>query len=206
MDWQIMPAFLLATLALLATPGPIMAIVAGNTLRGGGGGGLLTVAGVGVGEAFLLGATAISLLATNALLPKLIPFLSAAGGIYLACLACIAFRCTTRPGASTQPDCASRGAPFFGGLSAAIANPLALLFYAAFLLPFANGRHALPLEISRFAAIYFTTSVLFDIGCVLLVQRLNRSGLLSGAAHRPISLVSAFVYLAIAATTLRGFL
>jgi len=41
-DWYVIAPFLMATLFLLMTPGPVMAIVAHNTLRDGATGGLKT--------------------------------------------------------------------------------------------------------------------------------------------------------------------
>ena len=35
MDWQTLGTFLLATVIVLATPGPVMAVIIGNTVNGG---------------------------------------------------------------------------------------------------------------------------------------------------------------------------
>lgn len=59
MDWYLLGAFLIETLLVVMAPGPVMAIVAHNTLRHGTAAGLFTVIGVELGELCLLTATLV---------------------------------------------------------------------------------------------------------------------------------------------------
>lgn len=83
MDRYAFAQFLVAALLILMTPGPVMAIVAHNTLRYGTRGGLSTVIGVGLGDACLLAAMFAGLTLSGELLPLLFRWLSLAGALYL---------------------------------------------------------------------------------------------------------------------------
>jgi len=87
MDWQTAAAFLTATAILFLTPGPVMAILVGNTLKDGRAAGLRTVLGIGLGELLLIGALAVSFLYSSRLLAQFFPWLSLLGAAYLLWLA-----------------------------------------------------------------------------------------------------------------------
>src|SRR5215475_1083580 len=79
MDWQILAAFLTATLLLLVTPGPVVAIVAHNTFRGGAMAGIVTALGIEIGEALVLAAVFSGLILSQEFLPLLFRWISFAG-------------------------------------------------------------------------------------------------------------------------------
>src|SRR5690349_12157525 len=87
MDWQTLGAFLAATTILLATPGPVMAIIIGNTLQGGHTVGIRTVLGIGLGEVMLVALLAVSFLLSSRFFGDFFPWFSLASAAYLACLA-----------------------------------------------------------------------------------------------------------------------
>jgi hypothetical protein len=91
-DWCTLAQFLAATLLLLVTPGPVIAIVTHNTVRRGTAAGLPTVVGVGLGDACLLAATFAGLRLSSELLPAVYQWLSLAGALYLIWLAAEALR------------------------------------------------------------------------------------------------------------------
>src|SRR5215468_2716498 len=95
MDGYVLGPFLVATILVVAAPGPVMAIVAHNTLRHGTAAGLLTVIGVEFGELLLL-AAALAGVTICAESPALFRWLGLAGILYLAWSSARALR----PGAS----------------------------------------------------------------------------------------------------------
>ena len=113
MDWQTISAFLLATTILLVTPGPVMAIIVGNTLNGGQIVGLRTVLGIGLGEVMLVGLLGLSFLLSSRFFGDFFPWFSLASAAYLACLAADTVLRATEPAQSEIRRLSSR--PFIDG-------------------------------------------------------------------------------------------
>lgn len=197
MDWNSLAQFSAATLLILIAPGPVMAIIAHNTLRHGAMAGLSTAIGVEFGEVCLLGAMFGGLSLSGELLPVLFRWLSLAGALYLIWLAAGALRLRNRP--SQYPDSRAR-APVLDGLTIAFANPAALLFYAALFPQFINPDHSIAKQVVLLSAIYVCMRSVSASACVFTVARLR---LLVGSSRvgRFANLGSAAVYLSIAGLT-----
>lgn len=203
MDWHITASFLMATLLLLMTPGPVMAMVAHNTLRGGAAGGLKTAIGVELGEVCLLGITFAGLIISGELLPALFRWISLAGAFYLVWLAVSALRSRYVP--TRRSLSASSSKPVVDGLTVAFSNPTALVFYAAFFPQFVNFDRSIPGQILQLGAMYLGVALLFDLMCVLAFACLRLpAGLKRFAGFAELG--SAAVYLVIAAATVVGFI
>jgi len=201
-DWYTLAQFFAATLFLLITPGPIIAIVAHNTVRHGTAAGLLTVVGIGLGDACLLGATFAGLVLSGELLPVVFRWLSLAGALYLIWLAAEALlvrRRTTRK--ATLSRCRK---PLLDGLTIAFANPAALLFYAAFFPQFIDRDDSIAKQMIVLSALYICARLTVDAACVLTVARVR---LPAGWTQigRFAEQGSAVVYLSIAVITVLRF-
>jgi homoserine/homoserine lactone efflux protein len=151
-DWNSLAQFSAATLLVLITPGPVMAIIAHNTLRYGPRAGLSTAIGVGLGEVCLLGAMLAGLSLSGELLPVLFRWLSLAGALYLIWLAAGALRLRNRP--SRWPNLSRTRTPVLDGLAIAFASPAALLFYAAFFPQFMDPDHSISKQVILLSAVY----------------------------------------------------
>jgi len=203
LDWITISAFLSTTFLLLMTPGPVMAVVIGNTLSGGAPSGLRTVLGIGSGEMLLVGGVALSLLASGALLPKVFPWLSLLSALYLVWLALQTVRTRGASPAGAVDRRACR--PFINGLLVTLSSPTAPMFYAAFLLPFIDGGAAMASQLWVLAMTYLIASLSFDIGCVLLVSRLRMRPAI-GPLSRAAPIAMSAVYLGTSAAALHAFL
>jgi homoserine/homoserine lactone efflux protein len=202
-EWQTVWVFAGATLILLLTPGPIMAIVAGNTLTRGRAVGLRTVVGVALGEALLVGVALATLVTSSRLLPWLFPWVSLAGGAYLAWLSISALLASGRPSAGLTGKGKAR--PTLDGLTVALSNPAALLFYAAFFPQFIEPGKTLGLHLLILGATYLVLAVAFDTACVLLLARLRSAGAPAAPFGRVAQLSGAAVYLAISIVAITAF-
>lgn len=203
MDWYLLAAFLAASAFVVVTPGPVMAIIAHNTLRHGTAVGLLTALGIGLGEVCLFGAMFLSLTMFDGLVRQLFRWLALAGALYLAWLAARALRCHCRPSHRDRPSRMRR--PVVDGLTVALGNPAALLFYMAFFMPFVDPDRPVARQMAVLGAMYLCTALSFDFACVLTLARLRPAAnwmRLGGIAE----LVTAAVYLLIAAIAVAGFL
>jgi threonine/homoserine/homoserine lactone efflux protein len=203
MDWDNLAQFLVATLLLLATPGPVMAIVSHNTLRHGTAAGLLTVVGVELGDACLLGATSAGLKLCGEHLPAVFRWLSLAGALYLTWLAAEAL--LVSHDTSRTPTLSRCRQPILDGLTIVFANPSVLLFYAVFLPQFIDPDHSIAEQMIVLSALYVCTALAFDSACVLTVARLRLPAGWSTQFGRFAELGSAVAYLLIAVVTVLSF-
>lgn len=205
MDWHTATGFLTATAVLMLTPGPVMAILIGNTMKGGQSAGFRTLLGIGLGEMLLIGALALSLLYSSKLLAQFFPWLSLLGAAYLFWLAVSTLLSKDRtPVHQTQSQSPTRG-PFLDGLVITLSNPAALLFYTAFFMPFLNRSSAVAEQMWMLAVLYIVASLAFDTVCVLFAAQIRPSGLQGAWLSRLARLTSAAVYLGISLLAITGF-
>jgi threonine/homoserine/homoserine lactone efflux protein len=151
MNWELFTAFLLITLVLVLTPGPIVTLVIATGARDGIRAALVTVAGTTLGNAVLLAAIAfgLSFILKNA--ATAFEALRWIGAAYLVWLGIQAWRGAGR----------TEGAPpgrvhFWRGVVVALTNPKTIAFFTAFLPQFVDPN--LPAE--RQLAIMCIVSVL----------------------------------------------
>lgn len=122
-------AFVGVAVVLTLTPGPDMALVLRNTLRGGRPAGQRTIAGIAVGLLGWATASALGVAAVLAASATVFTVLKLAGAAYLVYLGIQALRALRR-GEEVRTDAPTRaGSPFRQGLVTNLLNPkLAVLF------------------------------------------------------------------------------
>jgi threonine/homoserine/homoserine lactone efflux protein len=131
--------FVLASVLLVATPGPNVALIVGTSLRYGLRSGLLTVAGVNFGLLIQMSVIALGLAWVVELFSRHFDLIRYAGAVYLAILGLqqlLAKRSTEA--AVTAPLRGDRA--FARGFAVAFANPKTLIFHAAFLPQFVSAQ------------------------------------------------------------------
>lgn len=199
MDWNSLAQFSAATLLVLLTPGPIMAIIAHNTLRHGVLSGFSTVIGVEFGEVCLLGAMLAGLSLSGDLTPLLFRWLSFTGALYLIWLAADAM--LVRHRSSPRPNPPRARSPLLGGLMIAFASPAALLFYAAFFPQFMDPDRSISMQIALLGVTYVGLRTVSASACILTVARLRLS-VDDVQLGRIANLGTAAIYLSIAVITM----
>lgn len=133
MNWHLFSAFLLITLILVLTPGPIVTLVISTGATRGARAGLITVAGSTVGNALLITGIALGLSVVIAHAAVLFEWLRWIGAAYLIWLGIQAWRHAGAVTATVEP----RGHIYFRrGFLAAITNPKTIAFFTAFLPQF----------------------------------------------------------------------
>jgi homoserine/homoserine lactone efflux protein len=138
MNPHLFAAYCLAVAILLLIPGPVVTLVVANSLTHGRRSGLTTVAGATIGNAILLGATAVGLIAFFRLLSEVFEIVRWAGAAYLIWLGIKAWRTRPQDGAEAPAATRSSRAVFLQGFLIAITNPKAIFFYIAFLPQFVD--------------------------------------------------------------------
>jgi len=141
MNWTLFSAFLLITVVLFITPGPIVTLIVATGARQGTRAGLLTVAGATTGNAVLVGMIAVGLgwiLKTSA---EVFDYLRWIGAAYLVFLGIQAWR---NAGAKSTVATPGGHVQAWRGFIVAITNPKTIAFFTAFLPQFLDP--ALPVE------------------------------------------------------------
>jgi homoserine/homoserine lactone efflux protein len=133
MNWHLFSAFLLITIVLFLTPGPIVTLIVATGARQGTRAALLTVAGASLGNLLLVGCIAIGLgwiLKTSA---ELFDYLRWVGAAYLVWLGIQAWRHAGEPAEAVPPGAHVHA---WRGIVVAITNPKTIAFFTAFLPQF----------------------------------------------------------------------
>jgi len=133
MNWSLFSAFLLITVVLFLTPGPIVTLIIATGARQGTRAALLTVAGASIGNAVLTGLVAVGLGWILQLSSNLFDALRWAGAAYLVWLGIQAWRHAGEKNAALAP---AGHVHARRGFLVAITNPKTIAFYTAFLPQF----------------------------------------------------------------------
>ncbi|HEX4598714.1 MAG TPA: LysE family translocator [Burkholderiaceae bacterium] len=134
MNWHLFSGFLLITVILILTPGPIVTLVISTGATRGVRAGLVTAAGTSTGNVTLLAAIALGLgwvLEHAAYLFELMRWVGAA---YLVWLGCQAWRHAGRVNALPTGD----QVHYWRGFLVAASNPKTIAFFTAFLPQFVD--------------------------------------------------------------------
>jgi threonine/homoserine/homoserine lactone efflux protein len=152
MNWQLFAGFLVITIILILTPGPIVTLVISTAATRGVRAGLITVAGTSAGNAVLLTAIALGLGWVLGHAAQLFELLRWVGAAYLVWLGVRAWRSAGEHGAAVSGN----HVHFRRGFLVALSNPKTLAFFTAFLPQFVDPT----LPASRQLAVMCVVSVL----------------------------------------------
>jgi homoserine/homoserine lactone efflux protein len=172
MNLHLFLAYCLAVAILVLMPGPIVTLVVANSLSHGSRSGLATVAGAGIGNAILLGATAVGLVAFFALLSEISEVMRWAGAGYLIWLGVKAWRAHGGQELAIVP--AAERSPrvvFLQGFLIGITNPKAIVFYVAFLPQFVDAHLSAAPQLLVMTGTMIVMALLSDSAYALLAAR-----------------------------------
>jgi homoserine/homoserine lactone efflux protein len=137
MNIELFTAFLLITIVLIITPGPIVTLVISTGVLQGPRAALITAAGTTVGNALLLAAIASALGWVHAHADLLFEALRWTGAAYLVWLGVQAWRHAGEGEARLMETGRKR---FMRGILVALSNPKTIVFFTAFLPQFLDPR------------------------------------------------------------------
>jgi homoserine/homoserine lactone efflux protein len=141
MNWHLFSAFLLITIVLFLTPGPIVTLIIATGARQGTRAALQTVAGASTGNALLLACIALGLSWILKASAEVFDTLRWVGAAYLIWLGIQAWR---HAGALAQAAPPGGHVHAWRGFVVAMTNPKSIAFFTAFLPQFIDP--ALPIE------------------------------------------------------------
>jgi threonine/homoserine/homoserine lactone efflux protein len=185
MNWELFAAFLIITVVLLLTPGPIVTLVIATGASKGVRAALVTVAGTSAGNAVLLAGIAFGLswvLANAILLFELMRWFGAA---YLVWLGIQAWRHAGR--ADPRPP---RGQIHFArGFLVALSNPKTIAFFTAFLPQFVDPARPVGLQLAVMCSVSVLLAVLTD-SCWAIAAGLGRAWFMQPARAKMLGRLS----------------
>lgn len=177
--WPLFSAFLLASFVLAVTPGPAVLYVVTRSLVQGRRSGLVSVAGVAIGNVGNAVAASVGLAAVFALSSLAFTIVKYAGAAYLVYLGLRMMRAPAGEASAAAPAPPPPGRVFRDGLLVALLNPKTTLFYAAYLPQFLSGGRPLLQSLALgllFVALASVTDTVYALSAGLVASRLKREG------------------------------
>jgi homoserine/homoserine lactone efflux protein len=185
---QLFSAFLLITLILVPTPGPIVTLIISTGAMRGTRAALITVAGSTLGNAILIGAIALGLNVVIRYTEAIFEVLRWAGAAYLIWLGIQAWRHAGKPAEALAVP--SRGVYFRRGLMVALSNPKTIAFFTAFLPQFVDPALPAGYQLFVMCAVTVPLAAITDAGWALAAGA-GRSFFLKSANARLLGRISA---------------
>jgi len=193
MDITLFLAFLAATMVIVVTPGPAVALASSQAVKYGPRAAFASTLGDALGSAVHITVAVASLQALLGLASQVLPALQILGGIYILFLAYQSFTTAATAHDTPIPQGGYRTA-FIGGFFSCVTNPKAIIFFAA-LFP---GFIAPELNVITQSLIYGVVFVLLDasfiMGYAMLARRASQSRIANGIN---IDRLSAFGFLGV---------
>lgn len=137
-SWPLFSAFLFASVVLAVTPGPGVLYIVTRSLIQGRFSGLISVAGVALGNLGNALAASVGLAALFAVSSSAFMVVKYVGALYLVYLGVQMLRETRTEISAPMPQATSPGRIFRDGFIVALFNPKTAVFFAAFLPQFLN--------------------------------------------------------------------
>lgn len=169
---ELYAAFVLATVALILLPGPIVTLVIANSLAYGTRTGVMTSLGASFGNLILAAAGAAGLVAALSYLGDVFEVIRWAGAAYLIWLGIKAWREEPHTLDDTKPMRKS-STVFAQGIVVALTNPKTIIFYAAFFPQFINPVAPAAPQLALLAVTFVVLATILDTGYALLAGRLR---------------------------------
>jgi threonine/homoserine/homoserine lactone efflux protein len=172
-DATTLPAFLLASLVVVITPGMDAFLLLRTSLRAGTRAGLRALAGVHTASAVQIGLVASGLGVLLAGYPALLQVLRWLGAAYLAFLALQIVRGLLRPRPQESDEPVVVAHPFRQGFLSNLMNPKMLLFSLAFLPQFIGSGDAV-LQLGVLGVLFLALAACWEATIVLAAGRMSR--------------------------------
>jgi threonine/homoserine/homoserine lactone efflux protein len=165
MNWHLFSAFLLITLILVLTPGPIVTLVISTGATRGTRAALMTVVGSTVGNSLLITGIALGLSIVIAHAAVIFEWLRWIGAAYLVWLGIQAWRHAGKMADQVEPG----GHVYFRrGFLAAITNPKTIAFFTAFLPQFIDPTLPAGHQLFVMCVVAVSMATLTDCGWAVL--------------------------------------
>ena len=167
MDPTLFLAFLAATLVIVASPGPGVAIASSQAVRSGPWAAFATLLGDALGSVVHIIVVVLSLQALLSIADRILPAIQILGGAYILYLGWCAF---TAESTNTSEVASWHGyrAAFISGFFSCVSNPKAIVFFAALFPSFISPDYDVVTQSLIYGAIFIILDATFLMGYAML--------------------------------------
>ncbi|WP_122817395.1 LysE family translocator [Nocardioides pantholopis] len=200
-DFNVLPAFFAAAVAICLAPGPDQAFIVAAAGTGGRRAGIFASAGMAVGIAVHTTLAALGLAAVLGASPTALQVVRVVGAGYLAYLAWATFR-SLRSGTGSDgngPPSVEQFSAFRRGLLVNLTNPKIILFFASFLPQFVGSADAYAPQFLMLGAVFLIVGFVIDAGIGIAAGQLRESSSSNGRARAGLTLLAGTTYSVLAA-------
>jgi threonine/homoserine/homoserine lactone efflux protein len=180
MSLELYIGFVVAATALIAMPGPNVALIVANSVAFGPRYGVATVAGTGAAAALQLALTVLGASAVQLVLAEWFSTLRWIGVAYLVWLGLKAWRAPAEEPSEDRARPANVRAIWMRGFLVSISNPKTLLFFGAFLPQFVTPGPDTTRQLILLAVTFLSISTVGDCLWALFARPLARALRLDG--------------------------
>jgi threonine/homoserine/homoserine lactone efflux protein len=170
MSLELYLAYVTACVVVAVIPGPVVALVVGNSLAHGTRAGLLNVAGAQLALSIMIATLVVGLAALVATTGWWFDWLRLAGAVYLVWIGWKMLRAGARE-VGLAPAPAPRGGFFLQGFLVMMSNPKMLLFFGAFIPQFVDPRGDYAGQVALLGVTAMLVAMLSDGGYAIVTGR-----------------------------------
>ena len=177
MDVTLFLAFLAATLVIVATPGPAVALASSLAVRDGPKAAMASISGDALGSVVHIVIAVISLSALLEFANQILPALQIIGGLYIVYLGYSAW--TAPPHTPQAPATQRRSyrSAFIGGFFSCVSNPKAIVFFAALFPSFISQDYPVLSQSLIYGLVFVGLDAAFIFGYAVLAMTAVKSSL-----------------------------
>ncbi|MCQ9423916.1 LysE family translocator [Pseudomonas sp. LJDD11] len=193
MNTALLLSYVLTVSLLIATPGPVVALVVNTASRSGPKRAMATALGSNWGSLVLIGVAAWLIIASAALDTRLLSLLSLLGCVVIGYLAVGSLREAMVCETATQPISPATQGGLLQGFVVGICNPKDIIFFVSFFPQFLQVSHSLKTSLAVLSLLWVLIDLLILGAWIMIAGRLSKAG-----NSRLISLCSGVALLLIA--------
>lgn len=175
MDQRLFLGFMAATLAIMVTPGPSVALATSQAMRYGPRAAFVTVAGDALGSVVHIVIATLGLRFLIEVASSVLPWLQVAGGGYILYLAYQSFRAVDEPHAGEERSSTGSLQAFTSGFIGCVSNPKAIIFFAALFPGFIDPDRNILLQSAVYGIIFISLDALSIVCYAMLAVFLFKS-------------------------------
>jgi len=167
MDSTLFLGFLAATMIIVASPGPAVALASSQAVKYGPKAAFASLLGDALGSVVHIVVAVASIQALLGLASQILPMLQIVGGIYILYLAYASFTAAPTDQKGPVPAKGYRSA-FISGFFSCVSNPKAIVFFAALFPGFIAPEYSVVTQSLIYGCVFIALDALFIFGYAML--------------------------------------
>ncbi len=163
MNTALFLGFIVATMFIVATPGPSVALASSQAMRFGTKAAVFTVIGDGLGSIVHIVIATIGLQVLISMASSLLPWLQIIGGAYIFYLGVTALKAPA-PNVDESAKYTGASAAILSGFLVCVSNPKAIVFFVALFPSFIDPTYNIAFQATIYGIIFVVLDAIFIMG------------------------------------------